>query len=84
MASKKSSEIVTLRYVGPHDEIVIAETGATCGRNGTVDVAAWVAGSAPAGDHPGSGLLAQTSNWQPAASVPEPIEADAPSDNPEE
>mgnify|MGYP000659224789 CR=1 FL=1 len=27
-----------LSYVGPHDEVVIAATGATCQRGGTVEV----------------------------------------------
>lgn len=80
----KKSSIVKVRYVGPHDEIQIAVTGATCCRGETVEVADWVAGSAPSGTDPGVGLLAQVDNWQSAAPTKTDPSADAPSDNPEE
>jgi hypothetical protein len=81
--AKKSSDIVEIRYVGPHDVIEIAATGATCRRGGTVEVAAWIAGEPPSEESPGSGLLAQADNWQPVAASS--TEADAPlGDNPKE
>jgi hypothetical protein len=81
--AKKTSDIVEIRYVGPHDEVEIAATGATCRRGGTVEIAAWLAGEPPSDGHPGTGLLAQATNWQPVAA--ESTEADAPlGDNPKE
>lgn len=66
-----------IRYVGPFDEVELAD-GTTVKRGDSVDVDADTAGRAPKGKplnddgspsksyDPGSGLLAQSDNWQAA------------------
>lgn len=76
------STLVAIRYVGPHDEVQIAATGLVAQRDEVVEVAAWLAGSVPVGDDPGAGLLAQSSNWQPAT-IKTPADA-KPSSDPKE
>lgn len=43
-----------VKYVGGHDEVVIADTGIVCGRNKTVEVP----------DELAESLLDQPDNWQ--------------------
>jgi len=58
---------IMVTYVGGFAAgVEIAETGQVVGHGETVEVDDAVAGVAPAGDDPGSGLLAQSANWAPA------------------
>jgi hypothetical protein len=76
-ASRKSraTTSVPLVYVGPFDEVEVdlGELVHVVARGDRLDVAAHLAGRAPSGEpgedgfDPGEGLLAQPTNWLPAA-----------------
>lgn len=57
---------VTVTYIGGHDEVELEVAPAvwrTVVLGGEITVPAAVAGRAPEGDDPGSGLLAQVDVW---------------------
>lgn len=56
-----------VQWVGGADEVYVPAAGISARRGIPVEVPDDVAGSAPSGDLLGEGLLAQTSNWRPAA-----------------
>ena len=68
---------VTLRYVGPFDEVElnvlprdIGERWEPVKRGATVVVDARAAGRAPTADDPGDGFLAQPTNWELVPTTP--------------
>ena len=66
-----------IKYVGPFDAVEVPGFGEVK-RNETVSVPSELAGSTPSEDDPGSGLLAQPSNWAPVkASAPKKDEVPA-------
>ena len=58
-----------LAYIGPFDdvEVVTRDVSFVARKGEPIDVADEIAGTAPSGDDPGSGLLAQVDNWKPAS-----------------
>lgn len=58
---------VAVQYVGPHEEVHVPSVGVDVARGAVISVSVEVAGMPPSGDEPGSGLLAQSRNWQRAA-----------------
>lgn len=71
-----ASKLVTVRYTGPFDEVVVEQDGVdrVFVRGAEERVPADLAGRAPVPaasedetDDPGEGLLAQTDNWQVVA-----------------
>lgn len=58
----------SVKYVGPFANVVVEVLGleVEVANGASIDVPDAVAGSAPKGDDPGSGLLAQTDNWKKA------------------
>jgi len=62
-----ADKLIAVTYVGPFASVIVPSLGGLpVERGATIRVTPDVAGTAPTGDDPGSGLLAQNTNWQPA------------------
>lgn len=62
--------LTSVTYVGPFDAVHVPSLGVDVQRGQSIRVTADVAGTLPTDEGPGTGLLAQPSNWQPTTETP--------------